>query len=228
MATSIICKSCSSEFYVDELDITAAGRFVRCSVCEYEWLASPADLRIVDNSAAYCEDEQGQPHVRFVYKALIALGVVLCAVGAYYASSLDFRLWVDSHLFKADSVYSGIALEDMHYHIEEIGDVSGDSRTRWLSVTLNFHNNSATVKILENIEIKGLSIGKREILSNIFNPGESIVAKGRLKLTLRIPVNGETVPSYIKIKHNAGKSHADEGHITAISFDNKHLRCPHS
>ncbi|MDZ5762194.1 hypothetical protein Cyrtocomes_00567 [Candidatus Cyrtobacter comes] len=232
MTTSIVCKSCGSEFYVDEFDITEAGRFVRCSVCEYEWLASSMDLRFVDDRSTRYEDDRLQrpdTSKRFIYKIFLVLGIMLCAVGLYYASNLDFRLWVDSGFLRTDPVYSGIALEDMHYHIEEIGDVSGDSRARWLSITLNFHNNSSSVKILDNVEIKGLSVGKREILSSIFSPGESIVPKGRLKLTLRVSVNSETVPSYIKIKHNTARhTNIEEGHITAISFDNKHLRCPTS
>ncbi len=221
MIASILCKSCCSEFYVDASEITETGRFVRCSVCEYEWLASITDLKISDSGVNAVEDVAVQ-RISILQKFLgLAMIVLVIFVASPYVAA--FRAWIEFDVLRRESVYDGIILEDIRYNVEEIGDVSGDARKRWLSIALHLSNKSSDVKMLDNIEIKGLDLNRRDVLHNIFAANESILPNSKLKLIVRIPIDDQAVPSYLKIKHNAHKCNSGEEYITAISCDRKSL-----
>ncbi|WP_083809629.1 MJ0042-type zinc finger domain-containing protein [Candidatus Midichloria mitochondrii] len=39
----VSCESCGAKFYVSSSEIHSTGRFVRCTICEHEWLVKPSE-----------------------------------------------------------------------------------------------------------------------------------------------------------------------------------------
>jgi|GEM_PF-6594046 len=90
----ITCENCSSKFFVKKNQIDEGGRFVRCSNCEYEWLAFRDNtIDVEDSHIDHNNSYTTQPPGYKMWKRAI---VVLLSTFATMVLLLLFFVWLDN------------------------------------------------------------------------------------------------------------------------------------
>ena len=157
----ISCPSCSVKFYVNHFDIGPGGRFVRCNLCEYEWLAQP-EISNLDQAVTSEKKVLINQKSRNNYQYIMVFLILLLMPLVYFAEDLQY---FQDIILRDNIVSNGIKIKNINYAIEDSYDQVDniDSHKKLLSLGIYLENPNDRKFALESIRVIGFDKNKRQI-----------------------------------------------------------------
>ena len=196
----ISCKSCGARFYVDSLEIHNNGRFVRCSVCEYEWLVTTQPNKpIAHNIKSIKEPNIISLKKGRAYTYGFAI-LIIMLVGLYYFD--QFKLLNDVRGIQK-SWSQDIVIKDVEYEFSDIYETleSLEHYKKFLLITLSVENCANIPKTLEDIQVVALNQNKLQLMQVSVSPYQIIPSSAIFKMTVKLPLD-RIIPAYINVTIN--------------------------
>lgn len=208
--TLILCDSCGTKFNINSDEIYEIGRFVRCSVCEHEWLIKKDIVSSPQYETKRSSAEEPKEILNntiviskvcrfFSTKLFFVYGVALCLFFAIFFGFSHNRYSIQYQWNKMKNALftHDLALRCYNYRI--LLQHQHDNPTKSLDIRVTIHNPTQETKTLRYIEVIGLNAKHQQVLKYKFRFSQEIKPNNLYVDNVSIPFS-ESKPLYMKIK----------------------------
>ena len=206
----ISCPSCSGKFYVNPSDIGPSGRFVRCNICEYEWLAKNEDQSFYNKPKTENNTPLKKVPTKKYYKYLVIVLLLLVGFSAfYYFEDLQYfkEIVLDENI-----VSDNIKIKSITYSTDDAYDSDDDmiSNKKLLLLNICFENQSDNKVALERIRVIGFDKNKKQTTQITISPKELLRHHSMLYMEIKLPFYRDP-PHYITFDINKEIGQQNDG-----------------
>ena len=196
----ISCESCGARFYVNSVEIHNNGRFVRCGICEHEWLVT------VQQSVPVFYDIENKnnqcivllkKNKKYLYGLAVLFSSFVMLIFLYYFDK--FEIPNDIRTIKKNWSQD-IVIKDISYKFLDVYEAlqSLDHYRKFLLIILSVENLANVSKTLEDVQIIALNKNKIQMMQVSVTPYQVIHSFATFKMTIKLPLD-RIVPSYINV-----------------------------
>lgn len=213
----VVCKSCGTKFKISKEAIGDNGRFVRCSVCDYEWLAQSDDLldkitssnrptiptMALRNTKVKVKPKQDlnsslkqswlKRNISSSEEEKSKFFIIILSLFFLVITPLIFFIWSLEHPEQGKNipflagVYQRIGLP--LNHLWQINNLSLSSQENTLLLKINISNLSEAVKVIDRMRIIVMEVTNEILSDSTVEPHQIVASKGYTKLYLKLPLN---------------------------------------
>ncbi|WHQ46918.1 MAG: zinc-ribbon domain-containing protein [Candidatus Midichloria sp.] len=203
----VSCESCGAKFYVSSSEIHSTGRFVRCTICEHEWLVKANE----NVPIAYNIENKTEQNIvllkknkKYLYSVILLLCSFLLLGFLYYFEK--FQLPNDIINIQKNWAKE-LAIQDVSYKFIDFYEAhdSLDRYKRFLLVTISVENFTDVTKLLETVQVVAMDKNKQQLMQVTVSPHESILPLRTFDLTIKLPFY-RIIPKYVNVIVNKQKS----------------------
>jgi predicted Zn finger-like uncharacterized protein len=199
----ISCEACETSYSVQRNDIYASGRPVRCTKCNYEWLATPTLNKITTQNITITERPSSQQDTKmdrlknalYFIIPFLALFVLITA----WNYNQDNKNAIDLANIKTKNLY----IKDISYRIEKNHD--NISETLAMIVLISIQNQSKGEILLETIDVIGIDKDNVNTAESHVSPHTKIEAGNSINISVKLPITNHLIPKYVNVVLNNHK-----------------------
>lgn len=203
----VSCESCGAKFYVSSSEIHSTGRFVRCTICEHEWLVKPNENAPI----AYNIENKTEQNIvllkknkKYLYSVILLSCSFLLLGFLYYFEK--FQLPNDIINIQK-SWAKELAIQDVSYKFVDSYEANDslDRYKRFLLVTISIENFADVTKLLETVQVVAMDKHKQQLMQVTVSPHESILPFRTFDITIKLPFY-RIIPRFVNVIINKQKT----------------------
>lgn len=196
----IECENCNTKFSIADDQVTTSGRFLRCSICEHEWLYMPGSelhtkTAVEENSAILALNTR-RKWKNTTKKIAWAVALFLTVSSLYYAFSF-YSHEKNIFNFSENVENQGVSIEHLTLYKENKGNIENYTYRSYLKIQFEIINQTNLTKVIKRIKIVVRDIHNNGVGYFRMNPNIELSAQNSYKVVTSIEVSDN--PSNILI-----------------------------